>query len=59
VYAGGSIFLMAIGAILYWAVTYRVLGVNVPKIGLILMIVGAVGILSSLIGAATHRQRLE
>jgi hypothetical protein len=58
-YAGGSLFLIAIGAILYWAVTYRVPGVNIPIIGLILMAIGAVGLLFSLIGAATHRHRLQ
>jgi hypothetical protein len=58
-YAGGSVFLIAIGAIIYWAVTYRVPGVNVPMIGLILMVIGVVGLLFSLIGAATHRHRLQ
>jgi hypothetical protein len=58
-YAGGSLSLIAIGAILYWAVTYRVPGVNVPMIGLILMVFGVVGLILWLIGAATHRHRLE
>jgi hypothetical protein len=59
-YAGGSLFLIAIGAILYWAVTYRVPGVNVPMVGLILMVIGVVGLLFSIIGSATaHRHRLE
>ena len=54
-YAGGSLFLIAIGAILYWAVTFHVRGVNVPMVGLILMVIGVIGVLFSLIGAATRR----
>jgi hypothetical protein len=59
-YAGGSLFVIAIGAVLYWAVTYRVPGINVPMVGLILMVVGVVGLLFSIITAATMRHhRLE
>jgi hypothetical protein len=57
-YAGGSLFLIAVGAILYWAVTYRVAGVNVPMVGLILMVIGVVGLLFSMIASATTRRRL-
>jgi Domain of unknown function (DUF6458) len=57
-YAGGSLFLIAIGAILYWAVTIRVSGVNIPMVGLILMIIGVVGLLFSVISSATVRHRL-
>jgi hypothetical protein len=57
-YTGGSIFLIAIGAILYWAVTIRLSGVNVPMVGLILMVVGVVGLLLTMIGNATTRHRL-
>jgi Domain of unknown function (DUF6458) len=57
-YAGGSLFLIAVGAILYWAVNYRVPGVSLQMIGLILMVVGAVGLLFSLISAATTRRRV-
>lgn len=55
-YAGGSLFLIAIGAILYWAVTFHIRGVNLPMVGLILMVIGVVGVLFSLIGAATRRR---
>ena len=60
-YAGGSIFVIAIGAILYWAITYRVPGVNLPMVGLILMAVGVIALLFSLIASATtfHRRRLD
>jgi hypothetical protein len=56
-YAGGSLFLIAIGAILYWAITYHVTGVNVHMVGLILMAIGVVGLLFSMISAATVRRR--
>ena len=56
-YSGGGLFLIAIGAILYWAVTYRVPGVDLHMIGLILMAIGAIGLLFSTIGAATTRRR--
>jgi hypothetical protein len=57
-YAGGSIFLIAVGAILYWAVTFHVAGVNLSMVGLILMAVGVVSLLLSLIGQATSRRPL-
>src|SRR5258705_151689 len=40
---GGSIFLVAVGAILRYAVTDTISGVNLATIGLILMIAGIVG----------------
>jgi len=57
-YAGGSLFLIAIGAILYWAISFHVNGVNLHMVGLILMVIGVVGVLFSMISAATHRRRL-
>jgi len=45
----GSLVLIAIGAILKWAVTATVSGVSVQTVGVILMIVGAVGLVLSLI----------
>jgi phosphate/sulfate permease len=45
---GASIFLIAIGAILKYAVDVTVEGVEIQTIGLILMIAGAVGLLISL-----------
>ena len=41
---GGSLFLIAVGAILYFAVTATVAGVDIQTIGLILMIVGVIGL---------------
>ena len=46
---GLSIFLIAIGAILRFAVTATLAGVNLQTVGLILMIVGIVGLVLSLI----------
>lgn len=45
---GTSLFLIAVGAILRYAVTANTSGVSLPTIGLILMIVGAVGLVLSL-----------
>ncbi len=44
---GTSIFLIALGAILRYAVTTAVSGVSLPTIGLILMIVGIAGLILS------------
>jgi uncharacterized membrane protein len=45
---GTALFLIAVGAILRFAVTATTHGVNIQTIGVILMIVGAVGLLISL-----------
>lgn len=50
---GGSLFLVAIGAILYWAVTVEAEGFDLNMIGLILMIVGVVGLILTLIMTAS------
>jgi uncharacterized membrane protein len=46
---GTSIFLIAVGAILRFAVSVSTSGFNLHTIGLILMIVGIVGVVISLI----------
>ncbi len=46
---GVSLFLIAVGAILTWAVEVQVQGVELDTIGVILMVVGAVGLLWSLV----------
>jgi Domain of unknown function (DUF6458) len=46
---GVSLVLIAIGAILTWAVNAEVSGVDIQVIGVILMIVGLVGFLMSLL----------
>jgi hypothetical protein len=49
---GASVLLIAIGAILLFAVTASVAGVSVNTIGVILMIAGGVGLLISLVAGA-------
>jgi hypothetical protein len=44
-----SILLVAVGAILTWAVSAEVSGVDITAVGVILMIVGAIGLVLSLI----------
>jgi hypothetical protein len=46
---GASIFLVAVGAILAFAVTAEVQGIDIATVGWILMIVGIVGFLLSLL----------
>jgi hypothetical protein len=48
---GTSIFLFAVGAILRYAVTATVSGIDITTVGLILMIAGAVGLAISLLYA--------
>jgi len=55
---GGSLFLIAVGAILKFAITDHVSGANLGTIGIILMIVGAIGLVFSLIWMST-RNRTE
>ncbi|HZN87336.1 MAG TPA: DUF6458 family protein [Thermoleophilaceae bacterium] len=45
---GTSIFLIAVGAILRYAVTTTVSGIELQTVGLILMIVGIIGLVISL-----------
>jgi hypothetical protein len=58
---GSSVFLIALGAILRYAVTLTVAGVNVQMVGLILMIAGAIGLVVGLFmfAQATSRRRAE
>jgi len=46
---GTSIFLIAVGAILDFAVTWRVQGVDLKTVGAILMVIGVIGLVLSLI----------
>lgn len=54
---GTSIFLLAVGAILKFAVTDRVEDINLETVGVILMIAGVVGILLSLLVAPPWARR--
>jgi hypothetical protein len=54
---GGSLLLIAVGAILKWAVTVNnPHGFNINTAGIILMVVGAVGLVISAIWMATRRR---
>src|SRR5919112_1388098 len=53
---GASLFLIACGAILTFAVTKEVNGIDLSTIGVILMIVGVLGLLITLILANTRRR---
>lgn len=53
---GTSIFLIAVGAILKFAVTDRIDDINLETVGVILMIAGALGILLSLLVAPPWRR---
>jgi hypothetical protein len=46
---GISLVLIAVGAILIWAVDASVSGVDIDAVGVILLVVGALGILVSMI----------
>jgi hypothetical protein len=46
-YIGTSIFLIALGAVLKYAVTATVAGIDIQTAGLILMIVGVIGLIIS------------
>jgi sulfite exporter TauE/SafE len=54
---GTSILLIAVGAVLRFAVSVTTSGFNIHTIGVILMIVGAIGLLISLIWMTTWRDR--
>jgi hypothetical protein len=45
---GTSLFLIAVGAILRYAVADSLEGIDIPTIGLILLIIGVIGLLISL-----------
>jgi Domain of unknown function (DUF6458) len=53
---GGGLFLVAVGAVLTFAVNVTTKGFNLNTIGIILMIVGAVGVLLDLAVFAPRRR---
>ncbi|HEY6550038.1 MAG TPA: DUF6458 family protein [Solirubrobacterales bacterium] len=54
---GVSIFLIALGAILYFALNLRVAHVDIDVVGIILMIAGGVGLILGLIQQAMWARR--
>ena len=53
---GASLFLIAVGAILKFAVTKQVSGVNVNTVGVVLMVVGIIGLVLSLLFMTARRR---
>ena len=53
---GLSLFLIAVGAILKFAVSAKVSGVSLDTVGVIMMVVGVIGLLISLVLMATRRR---
>jgi hypothetical protein len=53
---GSSLVLIAIGAILKFALTTSVSGINLSTVGVILMVVGIAGLVISLVLASTARR---
>jgi hypothetical protein len=54
---GSSLFLIALGAILKWAVTAHIEGVNLQNMGVILMVVGGAGLALGLFLLVSARSR--
>lgn len=52
---GASLFLLAVGAILTFAVTVEASGFNINTIGIILMVAGGIGLLFSLVYMSRSR----
>jgi hypothetical protein len=46
---GSSLFLIAVGAILYFAVTATLAGIDIQTVGLIFMIIGVIGFVLTLV----------
>ena len=54
---GTSIFLIAVGAILKFAVTASVSGIDLATVGVILMVVGVIGLVLTLLLASVWADR--
>lgn len=54
---GAALFLIAVGAILKFAVTADVAGIDLQIVGVILMVVGGIGLVLGLILLFTHDRR--
>lgn len=55
-YIGTAIFLMAVGAVLRWAVSWEPTGFDVQMAGLIIFLVGILGLVITLILWSTRRR---
>jgi uncharacterized membrane protein YedE/YeeE len=56
---GTSLFLIAVGAILRYAVTASVSGIDLQVVGLILMIVGVIGAIVSVVWMVMSSRRTD
>jgi len=56
---GTSLFLIAVGAILYFAVNADIEGLEVSTVGLILMVVGLIGLAISLFMTSAYSRRRD
>ena len=56
---GVSVFLVAAGAVLYWGVTDDFSAVDLNVVGVILMVVGALGLLWALLASAASPWRRD
>jgi hypothetical protein len=56
---GASIFLIAVGAILKYAVTATVAGIDIQEVGVILMVAGAAGLVIGLFLLTVDRRRAD
>ena len=54
---GTSLFLIAVGTILYFAVDADVSGLQISTVGIILMVIGIIGLLISLFFLSDWRRR--
>ena len=54
---GTSLFLIAVGAILKFAVTAKVAGIKLETVGVILLVIGIIGLILSLVLMASSRRR--
>lgn len=57
-YIGVSIFLIALGAILTFAVNFAISGLDINVVGIILMIVGVIGLIVDLAIWGPRRRRI-
>jgi Domain of unknown function (DUF6458) len=58
-YIGGSLVLIAVGAVLSFAVSDRIEGVDLYAAGIIFMVVGALGLLISLVISGQRDRRVD
>jgi hypothetical protein len=58
-YIGGSLVLIAVGAVLSFAVQDRISGVDLYTAGIIFMAVGGLGLLISLVLSGQQRGRID